>query len=69
MMSKTVTKTEVQAWIRRVREDLRDIEAALKTNDWAGVVEASLDASGAATEITTMAEVRTGMVDVTGTYV
>lgn len=29
-----VSKAEVRRWMKRVREDLRDLEAALKADDW-----------------------------------
>jgi HEPN domain-containing protein len=50
-----MTKTEVREWIRRIREDLRDAEAALRNGDGDALVIAMQDASGAAAEIETAA--------------
>lgn len=70
MNAQKVTKTLVRQWTKRVREDLREIEAALASDDWDGVVEWAMDASGAAGEITTMAETKANDdgPDVTNSY-
>jgi hypothetical protein len=65
-----VSKAEVRRWLKRCREDIRDIEDALDGEpDWSGVDEYAGDLSGAAAEIQNMAAVRLGTPDVTGTYV
>lgn len=43
-----MTKTEARDWLKRLREDVRDAEIALKNNDLANLVEALMDAGGAA---------------------
>jgi len=68
MTAQKVTKTLVREWMKRVREDLRDIEAALGRDDWDEVLGFAQDASGAAAEIENMATVRLGEPDVTGSY-
>ena len=46
-----MTKTEVRDWVKRVREDLRDAEAALAANDIEDLYLAMQDASAAAAEV------------------
>lgn len=48
-----MTKTEARAYIKRIREDLRDMEWALQANDPDWLLSAAQDASGAAAEIET----------------
>lgn len=43
-----MSKTEARTWLARLREDIRDAEQALKDGDAAALVEAMMDASGAA---------------------
>jgi len=68
MTAQRVTKILVREWMKRVREDLREVEAALGREDWDAVLEYAQDASGAAAEIENMATVRLGEPDVTGSY-
>lgn len=46
-----MTKTEVREWLKRIREDVRDMEAALKEGDLAAFNEYAHDCSGAAAEL------------------
>lgn len=48
------SKTEIRKWLARCREDIRDIEAAVKAEDWETVTEMANDLSGSACEITTI---------------
>ena len=59
-LGEPATKAAVRDWMKRVREDLRDLEAALRADDWATVLDVAQDASGAAAEIETIAAARTG---------
>jgi hypothetical protein len=63
-----VTKALVREWMKRVREDLRDMDAALRGDDWSDVESYAMDLSGAGGEIANMASVRQGEADVTGSY-
>jgi len=46
-----MTKTEVRAWLKRVREDLRDAEQALVNNDLENLFLCVQDASAASATI------------------
>lgn len=48
-----MTKTEARAYIKRIREDLRSAEQALRDNDAYALRDAVQDASGCAAEIET----------------
>jgi hypothetical protein len=48
-----MTKTEARAYIKRIREDLRDAEWALKNNNAQQLLSSVHDASGCAAEIET----------------
>ena len=52
-----VSKTAVLQYVRRIRENLREIEQALKDDDWDYVREGGLDTSGAGGEIEHIADV------------
>lgn len=49
--TKSMTKAEVRAWLKRIREDVRDAEQALAAGDLDGVRGAMEDASGSAGEV------------------
>lgn len=51
-----ITKREVQDWIKRVRDDLRNAEAALRINDIDAFRVAVEDASGATGELFRIAD-------------
>jgi hypothetical protein len=52
----TLKKTTIRAYAKRIREDLRDLEAALKADDLYGAHDMASDAMGAAVEITSLIE-------------
>lgn len=43
-----MTRTEARAWVKRIREDARLIDAAIRVSDEVAIAEVSLDAAGAA---------------------
>lgn len=51
MADQPMTKTEVRAWLKRVREDMCDAEIALASNDLESLFLCVQDASGAAAHI------------------
>lgn len=59
-MSKTFTKSEIRAYMRRIREDLRDLEAAMNDGDLDEAIEQANDASAAAVEIASLFEYAQG---------
>ena len=44
----TMSKKDARTWLTRLREDIRDAEIALRNNDLDNLVEAMMDAGGAA---------------------
>jgi len=55
-MVEQMTKAQARGWIRRVREDLRDTEAALRGGNNDALYDAMADASAAAAEVQSAAE-------------
>lgn len=51
MVSAAHTKKAIRADIRYIREMLRQMEAAIKTDDYAAIIEAGNEASCAASQI------------------
>lgn len=51
MVNATQTKKSIRADIRYVREMLRQMEAALRTDDFAAVIDAANEASCAAAQV------------------
>jgi len=56
----TLKKTLIRSYAKRIREDLRDLEAALKDNDADEAIALASDAMGAAVEITALLEYALG---------
>lgn len=50
------TKTAAREYLKRVRLDARDIEQAIRENDWEWVVEYAGDLMGAAAELMAIGE-------------
>ena len=50
------TKTAAREYLKRVRLDARDIEQAIRDNDWEWVVEYAGDLMGAAAELMAIGE-------------
>lgn len=50
------TKAASREWMKRIRENVREIEQALKDDDWSYVEAMANDISGAASEILAIAE-------------
>lgn len=63
-----MSKTEARKWLARLREDIRDAEQALKDNDAAALVDAMMDASGAAETLRGTIEESQGWDDATEDY-
>lgn len=59
-MSKPFTKAEIRAYMRRIREDLRDLEAAMNDGDLDEAIEQANDAAAAAVEIASLFEYAQG---------
>lgn len=55
-----IEKTKIRAYAKRIREDLRDLEAALKEGDADEALAAASDAVGATSEITALLEYALG---------
>jgi hypothetical protein len=55
-----IEKTKIRAYAKRIREDLRDLEAALKADDADEALAQALDAMGATAEITSLIEYAQG---------
>lgn len=55
-----IEKTKIRAYAKRIREDLRDLEAALKADDADEALAAASDAMGATSEITSLLEYALG---------
>lgn len=54
------TKAAVRDWMKRIRQDLRDLDDAMREDDWEYVYSMAQDASCAAAEIEAIAAARTG---------
>jgi hypothetical protein len=48
-----MTKTEARDWLKRIREDVRGMEQALRENNAQALLDYAQDASGSAGEIET----------------
>lgn len=59
-MSKAFTKREIRSYMRRIREDLRDLEAAMTDGDLDEAIAQAYDASAAAVEIASLFEYAQG---------
>jgi hypothetical protein len=46
-----VTKAEITRWVRRIREDLRDLEAAMRVGEWESARDAAEDVDPAGGEL------------------
>jgi hypothetical protein len=50
------TKTEAREILKRIRLNVRDIQEALRNNDWAAVEQLACDTMGAASSLVDVAE-------------
>lgn len=59
-LGEPATKTAAREWMKRIRQDLRDLDEALREDDWEYVYSMAQDASGAAAEIENIAAAHVG---------